>query len=158
MVKEENLSTETLEAAQNLDKAVESLVKNFAEGTEYFKMLVDIFAKEFRSDKNSHLNNFYVMVPPLCINFVEYMISAKDKLSRKNKIGAAFTDDGFAMGVAYILKLLDQYHDFDSLHWFRSCKTHYARERKRIQEQSGGTVGVVLRHACMSYPGAWCHR
>ena len=58
-------------------------------------------------DKNAHLKNFFMIVPPLTINFVEYMISAKDKINRKNKAGAAFTDDGFPMGVAYILKLLD---------------------------------------------------
>jgi len=26
------------------------------------------------------------------------MISSKEKLNKKNKVGAAFTDDGFAMG------------------------------------------------------------
>lgn len=26
------------------------------------------------------------------------MIAAKEKLNRKNKVGAGFTDDGFAMG------------------------------------------------------------
>jgi len=28
------------------------------------------------------------------------MISSKEKLNKKNKIGAAFTDDGFAMGLS----------------------------------------------------------
>ena len=37
-----------------------------------------------------------------------------------------------AAGVAYILKLLDQYGNHDALHWLRSCKTHYANERVRI--------------------------
>lgn len=41
------------------------LTRNFAEGTEYFKMLVDVFAPEFRSTKNMHLRNFYIIVPPL---------------------------------------------------------------------------------------------
>jgi len=27
------------------------------------------------------------------------MISSKEKLNKKNKVGAAFTDDGFAMGL-----------------------------------------------------------
>ena len=140
LVKDENMSAETCGAAKNVDAAVASLTENFgvasegtgSEKTEYFKMLVTAFAKEFRDKKNSHLNNFYVMVPPLCLNFVEYMISAKDKISRKNKIGAAFTDDGFAMGVAFILKLLDQYTAFDSLHWFRSCRTHYTKEKEKV--------------------------
>lgn len=32
------------------------------------------------------------------LNFVEHSISCKEKLNKKNKSGAAFTDDGFAMG------------------------------------------------------------
>ena len=32
------------------------------------------------------------------VNFVEHSISCKEKMNRKNKVGAAFTDDGFAMG------------------------------------------------------------
>lgn len=100
------------------------LTSNSAEGTEYFKMLVDVFAPEFRSAKNMHLRNFYMIVPPLVsitisaalmpspcqpaalckrrvpqtVNFVEHSISCKEKLNKKNKTGAAFTDDGFAMG------------------------------------------------------------
>ena len=32
------------------------------------------------------------------MNYVEYMMNAKDKMNKKNKQGAAFTDDGFAIG------------------------------------------------------------
>ncbi|PFX13788.1 WASH complex subunit 7 [Stylophora pistillata] len=56
-------------------------------------------------------------------------ISCKEKLTKKNKIGASFTDDGFVMGVAYILKLLDQYKEFDSLHWFQSVQDKYEKEK-----------------------------
>ena len=35
---------------------------------------------------------------PQTVNFVEHSISCKEKLNKKNKTGAAFTDDGFAMG------------------------------------------------------------
>ena len=35
-------------------------------------------------------------------------------------------------GVAYILKLLDQYHEFDSLHWFQAVRDRYRKEKVSI--------------------------
>ncbi|MBZ3882813.1 WASH complex subunit 7 [Sciurus carolinensis] len=135
LVKEEGLAEETLKAARHLDLVLSDHTRNSAEGTEYFKMLVDVFAPEFRRPKNIHLRNFYIIVPPLTLNFVEHSISCKEKLNKKNKIGAAFTDDGFAMGVAYILKLLDQYQEFDSLHWFQSVREKYLKEIRAVAKQ-----------------------
>ncbi|XP_029457390.1 WASH complex subunit 4 isoform X2 [Rhinatrema bivittatum] len=135
LVKEDGLSEETQNSARHLDSVLTDLTQNSAEGTEYFKMLVDVFAPEFRSSKNMHLRHFYSIVPPLTLNFVEHSISCKEKLNKKNKVGAAFTDDGFAMGVAYILKLLDQYQEFDSLHWFQSVREKYMKEKRAVAKQ-----------------------
>ncbi|CAB3987009.1 WASH complex subunit 4-like, partial [Paramuricea clavata] len=136
LVKDEGLSDETQEAAKNLDAAISNMAKNFAEGTDYFKLLVDVFVPQFRDAKNMHLRNFYIIVPPLTLNFVEYSMSRKEKMTKKNKEGAAFTDDGFAMGVAYILKLLNQYKEFDSLHWFQSVDQKYQTDMRKVQSQS----------------------
>uniref|UniRef100_A0A8C8LNW8 WASH complex subunit 4 n=1 Tax=Oncorhynchus tshawytscha TaxID=74940 RepID=A0A8C8LNW8_ONCTS len=135
LVKEEGLSEETQKAASLLDSVLGDLTSNSAEGTEYFKMLVGVFAPEFRSIKNMHLRNFYMIVPPLTVNFVEHSIGCKEKLNKKNKGGAAFTDDGFAMGVAYILKLLDQYLEFDSLHWFQAVREKYMKEMSAVVKE-----------------------
>lgn len=132
---EHNLGPKTIQSSENLDRNVNDLISNFIQGTEYFKLLVDVFAPVFRNPKNVHLKNFYVIIPPLTLNFVEHMILAKDKMSKKNKVGAAFTDDGFAMGVAYIMKLLDQDSNFEGLHWFDSVWRHISDERKVLQEQ-----------------------
>ncbi|CAK1601098.1 unnamed protein product [Parnassius mnemosyne] len=135
LCEQNTLSQKVTEAAENLDDNINGLVSNFIEGTEYFKLLVDVFAPVFRNPKNVHLKNFFIIVPPLTLNFVEHMILSKDKMSKKNKAGAAFTDDGFAVGVAYILKLLDQDKNFESLHWFSSVWNHIKEEREIINEQ-----------------------
>ena len=96
-VSSELLPLPTQNAAKNLDKAVEGLCKNFAEGTDYFKMLVAAFAPEFRNENNGHLKNFYMIIPAMTINFVNYLISTKDKLftTRKGqKPSYCFCDDG----------------------------------------------------------------
>uniref|UniRef100_A0A8C4QNR8 WASH complex subunit 4 n=1 Tax=Eptatretus burgeri TaxID=7764 RepID=A0A8C4QNR8_EPTBU len=98
LAREDKLSEETCAAAKQLDVVLDMLTKSFAEGTEYFKMLLAVFVPEFRSSKNMHLRNFYIILPPLILNFVEHSISCKEKLNKKNKLGASFTDDGFAMG------------------------------------------------------------
>ncbi|ELU08313.1 hypothetical protein CAPTEDRAFT_221991 [Capitella teleta] len=146
LCKEDGLSTECQKAARQLDEIISNLSKNFAEGTEYFKMLVDVFSPEFRDAKNMHLSHFFVILPALTLNYVEYMIASKEKLNKKNKIGAVFTDDGVAMGIAYILKLLDQYHEFDSLHWFQSVKEKYLKEKNQLVSQANsGKVDEKLK-------------
>lgn len=38
-------------------------------------------------------------------------------------------------GVAYTLKLLDQYQEFDSLHWFQSVREKYIKEIRAVAKQ-----------------------
>lgn len=59
---------------------------------------MNVFSSEFKDSKYMHLKNFYLIIPPLTINFVEHCLTCKDKLNKKNREGAAFTDDGFAIG------------------------------------------------------------
>lgn len=55
------------------------------------------------SSNNSHLLNFYILIPSLTLNFIEHSITSKEKMYKKSK-GAMFTDDGFAVGKKIILK------------------------------------------------------
>ena len=50
---------------RNLDLVLSNMSKNFSEGTDYVKILVEVFANEFRSNKNMHLKNFYIILPSL---------------------------------------------------------------------------------------------
>jgi WASH complex subunit 7 len=54
-----------------------NLVKNFSEGTDYFKILVEVFSNEFRSSKNMHLKNFYIILPSLVMHLSLYKITVE---------------------------------------------------------------------------------
>ncbi|KAG5326263.1 WASC4 protein, partial [Pseudoatta argentina] len=124
-----NYSATTQAAARRLENDIADLVRNFTEGIQYFKLLVDVFASAFRDTKSYHLQQFYAIVPPLTLSFVDNSVSNKEKMFKKNQTGAAFTDDGFAMGIAYINALLDQSVELDGLHWFKTVEHHIAQEK-----------------------------
>lgn len=60
--------------------------------------MVSVFSPVLCDAKNSHLKNFFLIVPALTVNFIEYFLGAKENISKKMRKGAAFTDDGFAVG------------------------------------------------------------
>eukprot|EP00301_Raphidiophrys_heterophryoidea_P006710 c12682_g1_i1.p1 GENE.c12682_g1_i1~~c12682_g1_i1.p1 ORF type:complete len:1163 (-),score=343.91 c12682_g1_i1:309-3629(-) len=134
MVETSGLATETLHSAKNLNAMIHGLLDSFTEGTDFFKALVDVFREELGTEKNSHLQYFYIITPPLIINFLEYMVNSKDTLMKRSKEGC-FTDDGFAMGLAYLLQVLHQTQKFDSLHWFDTLKEHVATLKLQTSSQ-----------------------
>ncbi|GAB0101012.1 WASH complex subunit 4 [Sergentomyia squamirostris] len=142
----DGLSGTTCASATNLQADIEHLWRS--EGFEYFRLLVDTLSPFLRNSQNVHLKTFYLIIPPLTINFVEHMLSMKDRMGKKNRQDALFTDDGFVMGLAYILKLLDQIDDFNTLHWFRAVKVKHSADREKISQQRhdmGATDDVKLQ-------------
>lgn len=61
-----------------------------------------------------------MILPALMIQFIDSMLIAKEKLNKKNAPKAYLTDDGFAMGLAYLLHILEMESMFNSLHWFNT--------------------------------------
>lgn len=118
----------------NLDSVIGTLMHHLDEGTDYFRMFISVFKKEFRSEANIHLKNFYIMVPALTVNFVDSMLISKEKLAKKGSKEGTFTDDGFAIGISYILKLLDLNEEFDSLHWFDTVFNKLDAEQIGVNE------------------------
>ncbi|XP_008557216.1 WASH complex subunit 4 [Microplitis demolitor] len=135
--KELKYSETSQAAAKRLDDDIGNLVRNFTEGIQYFKLLVDVFASAFRDTKSHHLQQFYAIIPPLTLSFVDNAVANKEKIFKKNKDGAAFTDDGFAMGIAYINALLEQSAELDGLQWFETVNAHLNREKKLAESIEG---------------------
>ncbi|CAG9759946.1 unnamed protein product [Ceutorhynchus assimilis] len=132
----ENLSDTSKSATTVLLKDLRNFTQNFENTTEYFKLLVKAFGSHFRNSNNLHLRNFYIIIPPLTINFVEHYLTCKERLFKKDKADSAFTDDGFALGLAYIIELLDQESQLNSLHWFESVQRKFNNEKQKLHQQT----------------------
>mmetsp|Transcript_10644 Transcript_10644/g.20610 ORF Transcript_10644/g.20610 Transcript_10644/m.20610 type:complete len:1014 (+) Transcript_10644:358-3399(+) len=135
----ENFSPDVKQATENLDKIVESMTKSYSEDTNYFELLVQTFKGVLNNSQATHLQYFYLIIPALSINYVESLLIAKDKLHKKKASGMYFTDDGFALGLAYVLRILDQEAPFDSLHWFGSVSSKFSNERMSMASREGST-------------------
>jgi len=113
-VKGANLSAETVTAASHLDSVVSTLLRNFSAGSsDFFKVLVKVFQPALLSEEHRHLQYFHMIVPALCLAWIDASLQAKDAMLKKtSRTGGAremyFTDDGFPMGVAYCLAILKQ--------------------------------------------------
>jgi WASH complex subunit 7 len=71
------------------------------------------------------VEQFSVFVPPMTLSFIDALKAARDQLDKAHKgKDAYFADDGFAVGLAFVLAVLRQERSFDSLHWFDSVKKH----------------------------------
>ena len=66
-----------------------------------------------------------------------FPFTGKEKLSKRGvDSDATFSDDGFALGLAYLLKVLKQVKIFNDIHWFDAVRKHYAQEMDKLQAAS----------------------
>jgi hypothetical protein len=65
------------------------------------------FEGVFENEECAHLKLFYLILPATSLNYIEHVQRSKEKLMKKNNKDAFLSDDGFPMGMAYLLKILD---------------------------------------------------
>lgn len=139
-----HLSRQTVESSKYLDKVLDDLAQNLSESSDYFQILVSVLKPFSKDSKNAHLRHFYLIVPPLTVNFAEHIVTSKEKLAKKNKNeSSTFTDDGLAMGLAYCLSVLDEWKEFDSLQWFASVREFFGKERQSAASQPNTSQETV---------------
>ena len=160
---QENLPDEVIKVAETLDDTLTNLTSSFESSNEYFNILVQVFSNQLNDEKQTHLQNFYLILPALTVNYIEHISTSKEKIFKKNLDGAAFTDDGFSMGLAYCLTLLgkmlmkiqhmyviifpsDQWKQADSLHWFDSVTNSFNVEQKNVDIQRSSEKDEKLQN------------
>lgn len=129
---------ETVRAAKNLDEVIATLIKNFGEGSDYFKVLVKVFQSVLLNSEHDQLKVFYLIVPALCISWTEASLQAKEAVYRTTRGPTRelyFSDDGFAMGIAYCLAILKQTRKHEGLHWVDSVRSKLKLDQKLLEEQ-----------------------
>jgi WASH complex subunit 7 len=59
-------------------QVISTLVKNFSEGNDFFRVLLRVFQEVLLSSPHhKHLDNFFMIVPALCVAFVDDSILGK---------------------------------------------------------------------------------
>ncbi len=136
-------------AAMMTDTYLTSVVEGFSGGNPYYSLLVRVFAGQLSGGNSGggpagHLALFYLMLPPLAVNYVEYLMAAKERLARNNiEGGAVFSEDGFALGLAFCLEVLGQWRQLDSLHWSDSVRDFLDQERRKVAASAAKSTAAA---------------
>ena len=108
-------------------------------------MIVRNFDGIADQEETKHLKLFYLMIPPLTLSFIEHIQKGNEKInSKNNNVGGFISDDGFALGLAYLLKIMGQSEKFNSLNWFQSMlnklESEYNAADLREKKQADDTT------------------
>jgi len=140
---------ETLEAAAMFDKSVSLLFKQADDANDYLRKMVERIAGFADEDEErKFLKNFFVVVPALTTCYIEVVQNAKEKLMKHDDSEAFISDDGFSLGVVYLLKVLGVTDNFNGLNWFDSMETKLATEQEKNEKRrAGATKDKALQKA-----------
>ena len=110
----------------------------------YLELLVTSFGDTLSSAKIPEFELFSFLIPPLTITFIDNAINARDNLMKKNRNeeSAYFSDDGFMIGVCYLLKIMSCDKKFESLNWFPSVIKYYQNQQSKKPKKDKNYDGV----------------
>ena len=120
----QNMLSNTQSSLNETNKSFCETVNNLKEtgdnNINYLNILVNAFGDALTPEKIKDIELFVFLFPSITITFIEKLIVAKDNIQKKNKEEgeAFFSDDGFIIGICYLLKVFRIDHLFDSLNWF----------------------------------------
>ncbi|KAI5723753.1 hypothetical protein M8J76_010468 [Diaphorina citri] len=145
--KPNKLSDNTRECLKNLDTVLKKSINNLHDSTDYFKLIINVF-KPLLS--NTNIKHFYILIPSLIYHYVQYIIKIKEKVNKikSNTFAISsqeilnFTDDGFILGLSYLIKIFNVHNLYNSLDFYASVVEKY-----RVPAQDGKS-GVETELIC----------
>lgn len=119
------------QAAAIADEALLGALRRCEPGAQHLALLAQVFARAL-AQLSGGLDGvrlpqlFYLLVPAMSLSFVDSLLAGRDALAKRAastsgntlRSNAVCFDDGFAMGVACLLRVFGQEGDFRALHWF----------------------------------------
>ena len=64
---------ETMEATKMFDMSIRLLMMQVVDATDFLRILVKNFEGVFDNSESDHLKLFYIIIPPLTLNYIEHV-------------------------------------------------------------------------------------
>lgn len=148
---------ETTEGAiREYEKSVEHLKECYSDCTNYFKvraclpfrlanlfpnpslhvlqLLIQGFQPFLCNPHNHHLKTFFLITPALIMNYIDYRVKEKLKMYKKDQSKCSLFEDGFAVGLIYILSMLNQLGESHELGWNQTVAKQLSAERSKLKD------------------------
>ena len=127
---------ETLDSVKMFDETVSLMQKQGEDANDYMRKMV--VSNEGFTDANSSaapLKNFHVLIPAMTTLQAEYCVIGRNKLKQTNNTEAFISDDGFALGIAFLLRIFGIDEAFKGLNWFESIKAKLAKDIEVVKKK-----------------------
>jgi WASH complex subunit 7 len=110
----------------------------------YLEVLVSSFGDSVSCTKIPEIELFSFLIPPITFSYIDNAINARENLMKKNKTeeSSYFSNDGFMVGICYLLKIFSCDKKFESLNWFPSVLNTYKNKQNSKQKNNKSSAGL----------------
>ena len=125
-------------------ETINSLKHNKVNELNYLRILVEPFERSF--EKLPKIDLFVFLLPPLTLTFIDKAIESRKNIEKNKIIGdnSCFSDDGFMMGICFLLKIFKADKKFENLSWFSSAIEDYKRQQNKLKSSKISQSGQIL--------------
>ncbi|XP_020808361.1 WASH complex subunit 4 isoform X1 [Drosophila serrata] len=128
----------TASSIREYEKSVGHMRECYSGNTNYFKLLVQGFKPFLCNPHNHHLKTFFLITPALIMNYIDYRVKEKLKIHQKDLSKLSLFEDGFAVGLVYILSMLNQQSEFHELGWSQTTAQQLREQRAKVRNLLAG--------------------